>query len=598
MNLHITRTFNALCIALFGALCMMSCEKQVINERDFEIIYTTDIHGAMLNVDFLRKQKQVVSMANMMSYVRQARDKDQEVILLDGGDILQGDPSMYYYNVEAIREQHLATRVYNYVKYDAITLGNHDFECGESVYYDHIFKQSEASILAANAIDTRTGEPMFKPYTIIERSGFKVAVLGLTNPFVPMWLSKAMYPHLRFESMTESTQRWVDKIREQENPDMLVAIFHAGHEHPDFTDENGNVYVDGVAEVIAQTRGIDLVLIGHDHKWDNKKLLNADGDSIQMIEPKSHAEQLASVKFTLVRNEEKGHADIKFREAILENSWQMDPDPEYNEFFASEIGTINDYLDTPLGVIADTLHGRESLTGQTNLMDFIHEVQLNKTGADISLASAMSSFGDIPAGEITMRQLFELYKYENQLSKMWMTGREIQKFLDWGYSRQFSLMSSRQGHLLNYIIDPTTKEVVMGNFGPELVTPQYNFTSAAGINYTVDVSKPAGKRVFIDSLSDGTPFDLDRRYIVVLTSYQASGGGGFIRKGLGWTDDDIRYHSVTESVKDMRYFIAQHIRLNGTIKPKPIGSWRVTPVEWWLANKERDIDLLLPYLKH
>ena len=576
---------------------MMSCTaKKEMGPVDIEIICTTDVHGRMLNVDFMQHDSDIVSLANVMAYVEQVREEGQrEIVLLDNGDILQGDPSMYYYNVQAIRDEHLAVRVANYMGYSAINMGNHDFECGEGIYYDHISKQANAAVLGANCIDSRTQHPMFKPYTIIERKGAKIAVLGVTHSGTPQWIPKSMYPHIDFTSMTETTLEWIPRIIRMEKPDFLVVMFHAGHEQSEFIDNKSNMkFVEDVRQIVSQTHSIDLVVLGHDHKWCIEKMIDADGDSIPVVQPKSHAEQFASVELTITPNSELPYSISSIK---LVDTWRYPPSQNYCETFANDVRSINEYLNTPLGTLADTLDGKGTLVGQTNLMDFIHEVQLDRTGADISMASALSSFADIPAGDVTMRQLFDLYKYENQIDKVWMTGEDIKKFLEFGYGRQFSHMRSSRDHLLNYRTDENG-EVLMGNFGPELVTPQYNFTSAAGINYVVDVTKPIGERVTIESMADGSQFSLDRRYIVALSSFQASGGGGFITKGLGWDEQEMRYHSVTESTKDMRYFIAQHIRKNGIVRSKRLGSWRVVPKEWWISNKDRDVDLLLPYLKH
>lgn len=591
---HITQS---ICIAL-TALCISSCSDQKHpTDLNFEIVYTTDVHGHLLDVDFMQHDKEVVSLANVMTYVEETRQQgEKELILLDNGDLLQGDPSMYYYNVQAIRDEHLAVRVTNYMGYDAINMGNHDFESGEGIYYDHFSKQAKADVLGANCMDQRTQRPMFKPYSIIERNGFKVAVLGITHSGTPQWIPKSMYPHIEFGSMTQCAREWVPRIMRIESPDILIVMFHAGHEQTEYIDSRSNMkFVEEVSQIIAQTHGIDIALIGHDHKWGITKLVDADGDSIPVIQPKSHAEQFATIDFTLSHQE--GKQKVTFEQIKLNDSWRFPPSKAYNDTFAQAVESVNSYLNTPLGALADTLDGKGTLVGQTNLMDFIHEVQLSHTGADISMASALSSFADIPAGDISMRQLFDLYKYENQIDKVWMTGDDVKKFLEFGYGLQFSQMRSHRDHLLNYRTDDNG-EVLMGNFGPELATPQYNFTSAAGINYVVDVTKPVGERVTIESMADGSLFSPDRRYIVALSSFQAAGGGGFVTKGLGWDEQDMRYHSVTESTKDMRYFIAQHIRKHGIVKSTHSGHWRVIPKEWWDSNKDRDIDLLLPYLKH
>lgn len=597
MKLTFEHVIMTVCIVL-TALCISSCKEEGPRTTQIEFIYTTDVHGRLLNVDFLQHDEEVTSLANLKTYVKECQaHSDKELIILDNGDLLQGDPSMYYYNVQAIRDEHLAVSVCNDIGYDAINIGNHDFEAGEGIYYDHFSKQTTAAVLGANCIDSRSHNPIFKPYTVIEKGGFKVAVLGVTNSGTPQWLPKSMYPHIEFRSMTQTVREWVPRIINLENPDMMVVMFHAGHEQTEFVDNKNNMkFVEDVEQIVSQTHSIDLVLIGHDHKWGISNMMDADGDSIPVVQPKSHALQFATIDVTFETDQNSGNR-FTIDEIKLNDSWRYEPDKEFCETFAHATDVVNDYLDTPLGTLADTLDGRGTLVGQTNLMDFIHEVQLSRTGAEISMASALSTFADIPAGHITMRQLFDLYKYENQIDKVWMTGEEVKRFLEYGYGLQFSHMKSKFDHLLNYRTD-SSGEVLMGAFGPELATPQYNFTSAAGINYSVDVSKPAGERVTIESMADGSPFSMDRRYIVALSSFQASGGGGFISKGLGWDEQDMRYHAVTESTKDMRYFIAQHISKNDTIKSKPIGKWRVIPQEWWYCNKDRDIDLLLPYIKH
>ena len=592
---HIVMT----CTALTAALCMTACGGSDTSDEspstDFELICTTDVHGSVLNADFMHESTDVVSLANVMTYLRMARETpNQEVILLDNGDLLQGNPSMYYYNVRAIRDEHLATRVAQYMGYDAINLGNHDFECGEGIYYDHICKRCSATLLCANEIDTRTKKPMFKPYKVIERGGFRIAVLGLTHAGVTHWLSKAMFPHLQFSPMTESARYWIPKIRHDVNPDMLVVMFHCGADKTEFIDDKGETYIDGVEEVVSQFSNIDLVIIGHDHKYRNGKIADANGDSIPVVQPRPYAQQLASVKFTLTHG--ITGTTIKYGDIELIDSKRYIPDAGYCRTFRGAQDSIENYLNNQIAELPYELDSRSSLVGPSNAMDFIHSVQLEKTGAEISLACAVTSFHNIPAGKFCTRQIFDIYEYENQITKMWMTGEEVKQFLEYGYGKQFGQMLSNKDHVLNFRTD-RHGQILMGNFGPELEIPQYNFVSAAGINYTVDISKPAGSRVTIRSMADGVHFDPYRRYYVVLSSYQASGGGGFVTKGLGWNDEDIRYHTVKESTKDMRYFIAQYIRSNNFELSPQLGHWEVIPHDLWLKNKEQDIDILLPYIK-
>lgn len=589
--------YSILAVTIIASVSLFSSCIDDGETMELEIVYTTDVHGSLLPYDFLKQKAEEASMAKVSSYIKQQRlEMDDRLILLDNGDMLQGDPSMYYFNYEAIREEHLAARIYNYLGYDAVNLGNHDFESSETIYRDHLPKQMHAPLLGANCIDTRTGQPMFKPYTILQKGTFKIAILGITTPDVTQWLPKQMYPHLRFETMTETAEMWVSRIRSHENPDLLIVMFHAGAENPERTTKHGEVIYDGVSAVLDKVEGIDLALIGHDHEVRANIETTHNGNRIPVLQPAPHAQQVGTIKVALTRKMGR-KTQIKFSNQELIDTRTLNLDPDFCHQFNDAETDINHYLDKSLGQLHTELDGTSSLIGQSSLMDFIHDVQLKTANADISFASALSIFDTIPSGDITMRQLFRMYKFENQIDKFWMLGSEVVKFLEWGVGQQYNHMKNEDDYVLSFQRD-SLGQPVMTQFGPKLATPQYNFTSAAGINYTVDVSKPAGHRISVHSMADGTPFDPDHRYIVVLSSYQASGGGGFISKGLGWNAEEVRYHTISETSKDIRYYIARHIlRKNGIVEISDNGHWNVVPTDWVSKNKQRDIEMLLPYIR-
>ncbi len=587
-------------IIFVGVLMLMAActQKEERADADITLLYTTDVHGQMLNYDFYRQKPEKESLSNVMSYVRQCREANPEgVVLLDNGDLIQGSPSMYYYNYVDIRHEHLATRVLNYMGYDVVNLGNHDFEGGEAVYFDHLLKGYNMSLLCANAIDTRTDEPMFSPYCIVERQGYRIAILGLITPDVPQWVPRSMIPHLRFESMTESAQHWIPIIEERENPDLIVGLFHSGQEAVSYQHEDGTDHADGAMMTAHLVRGLDVVLIGHDHLVMNDTIVNQYGDTIPVLQPANNCKELGRIDLHISSTKKpNGHLQAR---AVMQNiaTSTLDPDPEYDQTFAEEIVKINEFLDESIEQPIAEMDGLKSLTGPSDIMDLIHAVQLSASYADVSLASCLSRFGKIEGGTLSMRQLFAIYKYENQMTKMWMTGDEIRQFLEFGYGKQFNHMKSINDHLLNFKLK-ANGDTIMGRFGPELVTPQYNFTSAAGINYVVDVSKPVGHRVTITSMADGSRFDPKMRYDVVLSSYQAAGGGGFVRQGLGWDTKEIERRTIITTVKDMRYYIQQYLENQSHgMKAPQLGSWHVEPQAWWNANRERDAELLAPYIR-
>lgn len=164
---------------------------------NIKIIETSDVHGAIYPYNFNSNKPSKNSLAQVYTYLEKERtNNNQSVFLVDNGDILQGDPSVYYYNFEKTDTIHLLADVMNYMKYDVGTVGNHDIETGHPVY-DKFKNELNFPWLAANARNTETNEPYFQPYHILYASitndadrKIKIAVLGLITPGIPNWLPK------------------------------------------------------------------------------------------------------------------------------------------------------------------------------------------------------------------------------------------------------------------------------------------------------------------------------------------------------------------------------------------------------------------------
>ena len=267
-------------------------------------------------------------------------------------------------------------------------------------------------------------------------------------------------------------------------------------------------------------------------------------------------------------------------------------DSAFIEAFAPDVEKINKYIDSPIGILSDTLYSEPGLFGPSSFMDLIHNAQLEATGADISFAGILSPYAVIPKGKITMRHLFTLYKYENLLYTMRFTGEEVRRFLEYGFSRQYNQMRSASDHLLNFKKDENGRLIESSRFGYEFMTPTFNFTSAAGIRYTVDVTQPEGKRVTIISMSDGTPFDADKDYRVAINSYQASGGGGFLSEGLAWSKEEAESRIIDATPKDVRKYIAEYISRRPVIVPECRGDWTVVPKMYFEQGMKNDRELI------
>lgn len=548
------------------------------------LLGTTDVHGTFFPVDLVSNQDSYNSLASVSEYFKQVRSKGHNVIALDNGDILQGQPEVYYYNYVDTVTEHLCASILNYMDYDAATVGNHDIEAGHSVY-DRIREQYNFPLLAANAVSTITDEPYFKPYTIIRRNGLDVAVLGLITPSVPNWLPPVLYSGIRFENMTATAAKWMEEIKEL-NPDIIVGVFHSGWNDETEAPEPGN----SSDAVVYNVPGFDVVFTGHDHSKMNRKVANIAGDTVLVLNAGSRSEYIARVDVFRVSGSDKQGKRFVFNGELVESS-EFSPDQEFVSNFSSQFQEVKNYVSRVIGVAPLEISSRESLFGPSAFVDMMHTIQLDLTGADISFAAPLSFNVSIPAGEIKVGDMFKLYRFENMLYTMKMTGLEIDGFLEHSVSGWFNSMSSPEDYMLRYRTDDSGVPVLSGG-RLRLMAPIYNFDSAAGIDYTVDVTKPHGDMISISSFSDGRHFYPDSTYSVAINSYRGSGGGGHIRNGAGLSPEEALNRLVGSTERDLRFYFIEWIEKNKELNPATFNNWKVIPQKYYQSALNREYTLV------
>ncbi|MGL5317846.1 MAG: metallophosphoesterase, partial [Bacteroidales bacterium] len=220
------RRLNLLTILL---VCFVSALSAKQKEVVVNILQTSDIHGAYFPYNFIEDKPMDGSLARVATLVKTNRTKygKENVLVFENGDLLQGQPTAYYYNFMDTVSVHLAAQALNYIEFNGMSIGNHDIETGHAVY-DRFAKQLNCPILAANVIDTKTNQPYFKPYQMYNVQGVKIAVLGMITPAIPAWLPETLWEGLRFDDMEETARKWLPVIQKEENPDMIIGMFHSG----------------------------------------------------------------------------------------------------------------------------------------------------------------------------------------------------------------------------------------------------------------------------------------------------------------------------------------------------------------------------------
>ena len=574
------KRLTAACIAV---LCMTEMAMAQTRFIDLRMVETTDVHGCFFPFDFIEQRPMRGTLARVSSYVKKLRQQyGDNLILLENGDILQGQPTCYYYNYVATDVPNVAAEIVNYMGYDAQTFGNHDVETGHKVY-DKWSREVSCPVVGANIIDRKTGRPYVKPYTVLQRDGIKIAVLGMLTPAIPNWLDEELWSGLAFEDMMETARLWVKYLREEEKADVIVGLFHSGWSGGISTPQ----YVEDETEAVArEVPGFDVIFFGHDHRRRIETVVNVAGDSVHCVNPSCNAVAVGDVSIRIEVDKNNKLINKKITGSI-HDVCNEEVDNEFVEKFQPSIARVKDYVDRPIGVIEDSIHTRDCFFGSAPFADLIHNLQLAITGADVSFNAPLSVNVSVPKGEIRMSDMFKLYKYENMIYVMRMTGQEIRKHLEMSYDLWVNTMTSDDDHIL--LLDDRSR-IDMQKCGFKNLT--FNFDSAAGIEYEVDVTRPNGSKVRILRFSDGRTFREGEWYRVVMNSYRGNGGGELLTKGAGIPRDSLKSRVIYQSEKDQRYYLAKEIENMGRICPKANGNWRFVPEVWAEPAIRRDKELM------
>lgn len=568
-------------MTLLASLPSASAKDKTVTLR---VLETSDVHGSFFPQDFIERQPCKGSLARLSTYVKRERERfGDNLLLLDNGDILQGQPTVYYYNFMDTASRHVAAQMMNYLRYDAGNMGNHDVETGHAVY-DRWIRECQFPVLGANIINTSTGATYLSPYKVFVRDGVKVAVLGMITPAIPAWLSENLWKGLRFDPVEESARQWVKTIRERENPDVLIALIHAGR---DWTRTTGN-FVENASQLVAErVPGIDLVLFGHDHQYYCDTVTNTEGRTVWMLNPANKAQKVATANIQLTLR--RGKVVKKEITGKLVDISSLPVDDEFMAEFKPQYDAVEAFVSQRIGAIDKTITTRDAFFGPSAFIDLLHSLQLAITGADLSMVAPLSFDSKINEGDILVSDMFKLYKYENMLYTMRLSGKEIKNYLEQSYYLWTNQMTSASDHLLLLKEAPGNGDdgarALFQNFS-------FNFDSAAGIRYTVDVTKPRWQKITIESMADGTPFDMDKFYTVAVNSYRGNGGGSLLTEGAGIPADELPQRIMTATAKDLRYYLMEYIRKVGDINPAPLNQWRFVPEDWTVPAAKRDYQLL------
>jgi 2',3'-cyclic-nucleotide 2'-phosphodiesterase/3'-nucleotidase len=544
------------------------------------VMATSDLHGNTLNWDYFKNAEyddsthNDVGLAKVSTLVKQIRAERGagHTLLFDSGDTIQGTPLAYYYaKVEPItetRRTHPMAKAMNAIGYDAVTLGNHEFNYGLPLLATWI-KQMKAPVLGANAVSARTGLPAYQPFVIKTmkvrgEKPIKVGVLGLTNPGSAIWDKANVEGKLKFLDLVATAKKWVPVIRGL-GADVVLVTAHAGDNG--MSSYGTELPVENASAMVAeQVPGIDAVLFGHAHQDVPQRFVTnkVTGQQVLLTEPGRWGQRLSVVDFTLAK--QHGRWRVTGKSSATLNTNTVAEDPKIVSLMKEQHDKTVGYVNQVIAQSSEQLSAAESPYKDTAILDYIQKVQTDLVSASLagtpdaslpvlSIAAPFSRSAVFPAGPVSVRDMAGLYVYDNTLLGIKLTGAQLKDYLEYS-AKYFTQLAPGAP------VDLATLTNAAG-------TPDYNYDQLSGVTYEIDISQPVGGRVTALSYQ-GTSVTPDQQFVVAINNYRQSGGGGFPHV----TTAPVVYNAQVE----IRQALIENATASGTIDPTTFATvnWRLT----------------------
>ena len=471
------------------------------------ILATSDTHGFIPPTNFVDPQEnKPYGLEKASSVISQykADHPDEIVVTVDNGDFLEGSPLSYFTAKRADEQQRQAyNEAYNQVNYDIGTIGNHEFDYGLDYLYNAM-EQSDRQFLCANIVNNDQKPLIGEPYQIIQRSGLKIGVLGLTTTSARKWKNINQLNDFHLLSAVQTAQQYVPYL--QKHADVVVVVYHGGFERDasgtwtDITPGENEGYA-----LLEQVPGIDALITGHQHRKLSGELFG-----VPFIQPGYRGEFVGKITLGL-------ESDSPI---VVENSAELLPctNVEVDQKVDSTIQplkhTLERWLDQPLAHIvgdltfADPNAARKS---ETAFIEFIQRVQMATMQTDISATALYNNEAHGFENPITMRNIITNYVYPNSLAVVRVSGEDLRAALE--VSAQYFSIDEHDEIIVN----------------PRFRFPKhrfYNYDMYEGIDYTLNIANPVGQRV-TKLRYHGKELRADQQLEIALNQYRATGGGHY-----------------------------------------------------------------------
>ena len=512
------------------------------------VLGTTDLHGNIDPIDYYTNKPDNRGLAKVATLIKRTRRDQPNTLLIDSGDTIQGSPLESFHGRKNNQPIDPMMLVMNSLKYDAMAVGNHEYNFGLNVL-EKARREAQFPWLSGNTYEVKTGKTHYEPYIVKEMAGVRIGILGLTTPGIPNWDNPPNYAGLEFHNPILEARKWVTTLRTKEKVDIVVVAMHMGLGEDLRTGEvsPGQIpHENDAVQIARQVPGIDVIFMGHTHRDVPSLYING----VLLTQANAWGRHLARADLYLEKSAEGWHVYAKAARTIPVDD-RVEADPEVVKLAEPYDKETQAWLGRTIGESAADLTAKEARFRDTAILDLIQKVQLEAGNADVSMVASFNSEARIAKGPVTVRDIAGLYVYENTLVVLELTGQQLKDALE---------------HSAKYF-----KAYVPGKRPIDLVDekiPAYNFDIAEGVTYDLDISKPVGQR--IQNLSfKGQPVRPDQKLRLATNNYRVNGGGGY---------DMYKAATVVHrSSEEIRELIIDWLEKHKTVLTEPNNNWKLVP---------------------
>lgn len=536
------------CVALLAA-AVWSCTQprlpQTVGPVDLVVAATTDIHGYVRGWDYYANAPDTLRGLSRVATIIDSLRKVSPTfpIVVDAGDIIQGTPLAFVAARVDTTMKHPVIAAMNAIEYDAVTIGNHEFNYGVPTL-ERAVRDARFAFLSAN-IYTPSGAPRFRPWAFSTRRGLKIALIGATTPGANVWDRDNLAGKLTVGDIIPAVRKAVAEARDA-NAAVVVVFMHSGLNEPSSYDttKTGVPSENVAARLAKEVPGIDLIVYGHSHK----QMADTTIGSTLLIQPKNWATSVAVAHLRVERRNNRWQVTRRRGQIIPAAGHKESPlvVAVSQEGHRAAIA----YANTPIGETSVAWRSDSARVVDSPIIDFILEVERRAAGTQLASTAVFSTDASFGPGPITISRIAALYPYDNTLRAVKLSGAQLRAYLEQS-ARYFRTHPDGRVE-----VDPSI--------------PGYNYDVVSGVDYTIDLSRPVGERITRLEF-EGRPVAPTDTFTMALNNYRQTGGGGFTM----FADAPLIY----DRQEEIRQLLIDEVRRRGTLAPADYfhRNWTVAP---------------------